>query len=183
MQHDSAVHAYSPFLSTLPIEEGLISIDRTRPEDLDSLYAIETDPASMQHMGGPLAKSWAQWSEAAKSMCDAGTIPASIWIKDQVGLAGRCALALDHTQNPELEIVMRPDLKGNGYGGMVARLLVRTAFEKMSAHVVKAHTAIGNIDAISLMISMGFVEVYSDGRWRNFALSIDRFRSSLSSRP
>jgi RimJ/RimL family protein N-acetyltransferase len=144
----------------LPAENGVLLRDFV-VADSELACAFEFDPDVKKYLWLP-KKTKDDWVGAFKFAVQTRTYSAiAVVALPEHILAGRASIdaLLNNQSSRELDIIIAKPFWGRGLGRIVADMLIRRAFEQLSANVVTATVHPENQHSLELLHAYGFVKV------------------------
>lgn len=151
-------------MASLPAETERLSFRRLGMEDLDSLLALQSDPAYRRYMStfdragleGYLRSVAEEWSERGHGRV-------AILDRESGRFLGRTGLK-HWPQFDETEVgwVLRPDARGHGYATEAARAALAWGFQQFDLPYITAMIQPGNDASVKVAERLGLAPIRSD---------------------
>lgn len=169
----------------LPIAGTNTVIRELHADDLEMIYALDTDPDVKRYVGGPLAKSREDWIAGMRRLIaqPGANLPIVVTIKSTGDFAGRASL---HPQDErgncrEIQVLIAKRYWGQHLGREVTALLIDVAFNRLQASSVTAIVDGKNKASLALVDALGFKQAGTkqSDTWDNGHLEFRRERAAL----
>ncbi len=149
-------------------------------EDIDSLSAVLSDPATMRYYPAPLDRAGvAEWIERNRRRYrDTGHGLWALVLKSSGEVVGDCGLTrqtVDEIQEIELGYHLRRDLWGQGYASEAARACRDYGFAQLRVDQLISLVRIGNLPSRRVAEKVG-MSMWKEVVWRDLAHWVLRIR-------
>ncbi|MGA7453052.1 MAG: GNAT family N-acetyltransferase [Rhodoplanes sp.] len=128
-------------------------------DDLEQLYALETDESVKQYVGGPVKKRREEWIAGMSRSLGQSRQPLCVTAKATGDFAGRASLSYPGLplEESELQVLIARRYWRSGFGYEVSELLISTAFDRLGARSVVAVVHPENTASRKMCEKLGFV--------------------------
>ena len=150
-----------------PIRTARLLLRRARPEDLDDLHAIMSDPRAMRYWSTPEHETIAETRRCLDVLCGAPGNGADDWM---IELDGRAIGKAGAWAPPEVGFLLHPDRWGRGYAFEALSALIPILFARHAVPALTAEADPRNAASLALLARLGFRETGRAARtmrWRD----------------
>jgi RimJ/RimL family protein N-acetyltransferase len=157
-----------PSLPKLPKCGQRVILRRLENEDLDALYTIESDPEVKRYMREPVQLPRAEWVDKM-ALTLHGCVTLAVLARDNLRFVGRASVSYFASEEErEIQVVLAKPDQGRHFGREVCEILIRAAFDELSAERIVGVVHPENQRSLKLLQNFGFQQsgVISDQSWQ-----------------
>jgi RimJ/RimL family protein N-acetyltransferase len=136
------------------IRTARLRLRPARPDDLEAVHAILSDPVAMRYWSTPPHSSLAETRAWLDEMIDAPRTSRDFIVETEgrvIGKAGCWRL-------PEIGFILRPDCWGRGFAREALTAIIPDLFDRFPIPAVTADVDPRNAASLGLLRRLGFVE-------------------------